>query len=306
MYIFKGAEAMNKHEFLDDLARYLLILEDEEQSDILEEYEQHIDMKVESGLSEDEAIQDFGSVKQLAAEILEAYHVKAEFSGNNENDKKYKENVELSQIVVTFHERIIRLFKKTTHSIKKAGMSCWNIGKRIGRCVISGISIPVVKIHAAFSKKKEDGESLKSFPTRRARMMGTALETESEVTYYSFSSYRRPLFRPAAHAATMTIKGFISWLVRLFFWCVRWCFNFAMVFIAFFGGILTLAGLFCFAVLIVWLFQGYPLVGTTIASLGFLLCSGAFTVFCASLVLTKQKKNVEHVTDIMTMEVHDA
>ena len=73
---------MNKNEFLEELNRHLLILEDEEQQDILEEYSQHIDMKVESGLSEDEAIRDFGSVKELAAQILEAYHVKAEFSGN--------------------------------------------------------------------------------------------------------------------------------------------------------------------------------------------------------------------------------
>ena len=70
---------MNKNEFLEELNRHLLILEDEEQQDILEEYSQHIDMKVESGLSEDEAIRDFGSVKELAAQILEAYQVKVEF-----------------------------------------------------------------------------------------------------------------------------------------------------------------------------------------------------------------------------------
>ena len=38
---------MNKNEFLEELNRHLLILEDEEQQDILEEYSQHIDMKVE-------------------------------------------------------------------------------------------------------------------------------------------------------------------------------------------------------------------------------------------------------------------
>ena len=33
---------MNKNEFLEELNRHLLILEDEEQQDILEEYSQHI------------------------------------------------------------------------------------------------------------------------------------------------------------------------------------------------------------------------------------------------------------------------
>ena len=37
---------MNKNEFLEELNRHLLILEDEEQQDILEEYSRHIDMKV--------------------------------------------------------------------------------------------------------------------------------------------------------------------------------------------------------------------------------------------------------------------
>lgn len=67
---------MNKDEFLNELKSYLSILEDEEQADILEEYTQHIDMKISTGLSEAEAIRDFGNVSELAAQILEAYHVK--------------------------------------------------------------------------------------------------------------------------------------------------------------------------------------------------------------------------------------
>ena len=58
---------MNKSEFLNDLKKYLTILEDREQEDILEEYAQHIDMKLSTGLSEEEAIRDFGSVEELAA-----------------------------------------------------------------------------------------------------------------------------------------------------------------------------------------------------------------------------------------------
>ena len=70
---------MSKETFLEELRGYLEILEDQEQQDILEEYEQHIDIKVQNGQSEEEAIRDFGPVRELAAEILEAYHVKPEF-----------------------------------------------------------------------------------------------------------------------------------------------------------------------------------------------------------------------------------
>lgn len=65
----------NKEKFLTKLREYLSILEEQEQEDILAEYAQHIDMKMQKGLSEEEAIRDFGSVQELAAEILEAYHV---------------------------------------------------------------------------------------------------------------------------------------------------------------------------------------------------------------------------------------
>ena len=66
---------MNRQEFIDQLREYLKVLQDVEQEDILAEYSQHIEMKMKNGLSEEEAIRDFGQVKELAAEILEAYHV---------------------------------------------------------------------------------------------------------------------------------------------------------------------------------------------------------------------------------------
>ena len=67
---------MNKEKFLMELRAHLSILENQEQEDILAEYAQHIDMKMQKGLSEEEAIRDFGPMQDLAAEILEAYHVK--------------------------------------------------------------------------------------------------------------------------------------------------------------------------------------------------------------------------------------
>ena len=66
---------MNKQEFLNELQSRIRILEEAEQQDILAEYAQHIDLRTAGGLSEEEAIRDFGNPEELAAEILEAYHV---------------------------------------------------------------------------------------------------------------------------------------------------------------------------------------------------------------------------------------
>jgi len=63
------------------------VLEEREQQDILDEYAQHIDMKIQNGMSEEEAIGDFGPVKELAAEILEAYHVNPEYGDSSRRGK---------------------------------------------------------------------------------------------------------------------------------------------------------------------------------------------------------------------------
>ena len=64
---------MTKKQFLSTLKNKLHILNDKEIEDILKEYEDHIDLKVKDGLTEEEAIQDFGDIDQLAKEILSAY-----------------------------------------------------------------------------------------------------------------------------------------------------------------------------------------------------------------------------------------
>ena len=72
---------MNKKEFLDVMERRLSVLEAQEREDMLSEYEQHIELKMKSGMSEQEAIEDFGDIDSLIAEILEAYHIDPSYKG---------------------------------------------------------------------------------------------------------------------------------------------------------------------------------------------------------------------------------
>lgn len=71
---------MDKITFLRELEKGLSILQKDELEDIISEYEQHIDMKIESGLPEEEAISDFGNLEELTAEILEVYHVRSDYA----------------------------------------------------------------------------------------------------------------------------------------------------------------------------------------------------------------------------------
>lgn len=69
---------MNKREFTAALRKSLAVLGEKELQDIVNEYEQHIDMKMAEGLTEAEAIEDFGDFQELISEILEAYQVDAD------------------------------------------------------------------------------------------------------------------------------------------------------------------------------------------------------------------------------------
>lgn len=66
---------MRKDDFLKELEKRLSVLDAKEREDTLSEYAQHIDWKMQGGMSEEEAIDDFGDMDSLAAELLEAYHI---------------------------------------------------------------------------------------------------------------------------------------------------------------------------------------------------------------------------------------
>lgn len=71
---------MKKEDFLRELDSRLHILNEVERKDILDEYSQHIDLKIANGLSEEEAAGDFGDIKELASEILSAYNVNLKYN----------------------------------------------------------------------------------------------------------------------------------------------------------------------------------------------------------------------------------
>ncbi len=80
---------MKQEEFFKLLDRRLSVIEDSERRDILEEYRQHITMKIkEEGISEEEALADFGDVDDFADEILSAYHVRTEGAAAEKPSKK--------------------------------------------------------------------------------------------------------------------------------------------------------------------------------------------------------------------------
>jgi len=67
---------VKKEEFLNLLRKKLEILESSEVEDIINEYSGYIDEKMESGASEESAVEAFGDIDELAKELLSAYKIK--------------------------------------------------------------------------------------------------------------------------------------------------------------------------------------------------------------------------------------
>lgn len=67
---------MNKEEFIKKLRKRLDVLEDKEIDDIVSEYTGYIEEKVNTGLTEEEAVKELGDFDEIVSDLLAAYKVK--------------------------------------------------------------------------------------------------------------------------------------------------------------------------------------------------------------------------------------
>ena len=267
---------MNKSEFLNDLKKYLTILEDREQEYILEEYGQHIDMKLSTGLSEEEAIRDFGSVEELAAQILEAYHVKPEYQ-TVKTEKKLPDMTGVTQEGKRLWGTVSHFFKGAAKAAGDLGRTCWKKTKAAALWVVHILGVPFIWLGKRL--KGHEKHTKEDFMAEDGRI---------EV---SESGYEKRGPKGVLHSFGSFLGRIFSALWYCFLWCVRWGWNCIMIMTAFFGGLCCLVLLFLFAMLLVWLVQGYPLAGVTLACFGGVLCTGAFTLLCTTFLILKKKKD---------------
>ncbi len=293
---------MNKETFLEELRGYLRILEDQEQEDILEEYAQHIDMKLQKGLSEEEAIRDFGPMRQLAAEILEAYHVKPEF------DKK--SSVHLPEFKRGGMEEGGKLFRKIGTFLKDKSIACmsgisrglhWCAGKC--RALAFWMKKPFSSIRARAEGAEESALYMQedpaaareeeAFSLRHADVPQETDKGEGGLKIVKTVNIEQRPKRSLAAAFLQVITkiwdlsaAFCIWWMRLF-WNLLWLFM-----ALFFGGmaLITLAGL---GTVLVLLPQGYPMAGMLLICLGAMLCLGVLAWGSYSLVRRRKKEERE-------------
>ena len=299
---------MDKKTFLEELRSSLSVLQETELNDIMDEYEQHIDMKVQSGLTEEEAIAEFGNRKELTAEILEAYHVNPEYGDSSRRGKMDFESAAQS----------------AEQGIRQAGGFLKKAGKKLVQWiqeVCAWIGKPLHKKPVGKPVEQPDG-------TESSARQGTAADSaasEKSTVGYSpaasrkaytsseqgilgkFIGFCRDILRGCGRligSAVRILRKLLVWLLHICWdllrWGVRLCWNVFWFCAAVCLALGTIAAIFCFGALLILCFQGYPLIGVTLMSLGGLLCGGALT--CAAWGLIRRKKT-EEKTAVLENEV---
>lgn len=78
---------MNKEQFVAAMHKKLHVIEEHERQDIIDEYINHIDMKMQEGKTEEEVIEDFGDIDELVKDILDAYKINTSSEKSNYDEK---------------------------------------------------------------------------------------------------------------------------------------------------------------------------------------------------------------------------
>lgn len=284
---------MDKATFLEELKKSLRVLKEEELQDIISEYEQHIDMKVEKGLTVEQAIADFGNVKELAAEILEAYHV-----SNSQPDHAEPDSAKVS-VLSTVAEWFGVLLANLLKWLKAGWTVCLNGCHWLGRQFVR----PFVwcrekvrtqrKISVLEQEEKTETEELETDQAKHT-------ERERPVTMKKIFSFRTDadgqkkgiLWRAWKGLGKMTAVCW-NYLVNATLWCLRIGWNCCVVATSASIAVIGLVGLYCGGVLAVLLMQGYPLTGLTIGCFGVVLCFLAAAGFTWTLMWRKRVNTPE-------------
>lgn len=239
---------MNKEKFLEMLTVQLQVLDEKEKQDILDEYALHIDMKAAEGLSEEEAIRDFGDFKELVTDILEAYHVNPEYCSPLKVQKKEWKTPDIGKV----KEEGIEVCTKAGGAVKRgvqAGKE--KCGRGFQKCGTAFQNFGV-KCRKIFAKKERGEERMKEKKERHIW------------------------------------AGFVHRCREAGGWCLRVCWNAVLAFFAVMFGLAALTAVFLFGALIILNAQGYPLTGLTLAALGVILIFGALTGLAVSFWKKKQ------------------
>ena len=288
---------MNKEKFLMDLREYLSILENQEQEDILAEYAQHIDMKMRKGLSEEEAIRDFGPMRDLAAEILEAYHVKPEFRkkgiglklpGPGVNKEDHGGSV-LRQGLDWTGKKLRSAAGGIRNGFRWLVMKCRAAGRLLIKPFAGGKRKTGGDIEEDCFPDRSDSDSVNDRNDTIDTNDRKPVNKLNKLNNIEGTGKRRGRIagfcKAVGHGMVALWKWFLAFCV---FW-LKFMWNAAWMLFGLFCACLAMITLMGVCAIPVLLVQGYPFVGIFLICVGGLLCLGTLSWGAFSMMIRKKK-----------------
>ncbi len=271
---------MNKEEFITQLKQSISILDDQEQQYFVEEYTQHIDMKISQGMSEEEAVKEMGPVEELRKEILESYHVKINaLEDQNAKSVNYKKFFgKIKDQADKIYGKIASGCQKTASGIKKLLVTLKNI------------CLKPFKGNQAGAVTKSDSENTGATVSVETVPVEASEERKRGGFFWGIGRLIRRFFRGIKELVKGCFRGTI-WLAGKCFYLALWfvlimwnafCIGMGMIGIFFTAVFVFFMGLF-----LVMMFQGYPTAGFTLCAFGASVSAGSVVVGC--FVLTRWK-----------------
>lgn len=270
---------MDKNTFMKELEQALSVLQKDELKDILSEYEQHIDMKVKSGLFEEEAIADFGSLTELTEDILSAYHVRADYAAPKK--KPFTEPEKAKTVCI--------------HAGEKAAEGLKGLGAFLASVLVfwkRQIRAPFVWAFDRWKKYKEkeyhmekqeitalavgdvpeDGESQTQTGEKKGAGVVQRIQTRPGRTP---APGRKPDWkrRPVWRSFLEGIKAGFHLMEQAVLWGIRMMWNAGWICFSLFFAVCGVGCLYILGLFVVLLMQHYPLAGVTVGFLGAMLCA---------------------------------
>lgn len=268
---------MKKEEFLNELKQRLDILSDDEKQDIIEEYSQHIDLKIGTGLSEEAVAGDFGNIKELADEILSAYNVNLKYNkakkGNNLKPSVGKGLKAILELWKAGKSNVTQLLKKCARGIIRCGKAAKKfcksgvdkskslftvIGFKLRHVIKKEGTVQGEKIEEAAQQLENEDHVSKEEGTQNEKVIGIKMEKERRKVTLHITIGNK--VKKAAKSICHRVKWICHWFSLFCILCA------AIPFIIY--GAMGLLVLGFFLVLIP---QGYPIVGISIISVGICL-----------------------------------
>lgn len=301
---------MKREEFLKILEERLQVLNEQEREDIVSEYRQHIEMRMESGLTEEDAIRDFGDLNELVGEILDAYSVNPDYGKKQGFDPKAGAKA-AGEAVFAGTKKAGALGKRTAGVVKR-----WILALFKGACgLMSGIwrgmkgAAAAVRSRLRRKEKREaltaagisDGcgeVSVPAVPEMHSAEGPIAGNGSGNLSILPETAGIRPGRREGKEESSRRPGLWLSFgklwraLWRLAAACVR---ILGTVFVLLPMTAVDFLGVVCFGCLLVLCLMGYPAVGLTVGAFGGVVSCTAL-IFLVSDVLfagKRQKKTAE-------------